>query len=101
MHEERIGDTIGDMAERTKAAVERGFEGVAEQARLGAMRAGAALQEAVREAGREVNDAAASLYRQGGRAGGYLRHRARARPVAALLVAGAVGFMLAMAIRRR
>ena len=118
MDEERIADTMDEAAGKAKAAMQQGIEegkarlsdvdaatetakDLAEQVRTGASRAGGALQDAARQAGSQVSDAATSLYRQGSRAGTYLRDRTNEQPLVALLVAGAVGFLFAVAIRRR
>lgn len=122
MDEQRIADTMGetagDAAGKAKAAVQQGIEegrsrlpdletatgavkDFAEQARSGAARAGAVLQDAARQAGTQVNDAATTVYRQSSRAGTYLRDRTNEQPLAALLIAGAIGYLLAVALRRR
>jgi ElaB/YqjD/DUF883 family membrane-anchored ribosome-binding protein len=118
MDQERMAAAAGEATDKAKTAVQQGIEqtkarlpdletatatvkDLAEQARSGAVRASAALQDAARQAGTQVNDAATTLYQQGSRAGNYLRERTNEQPLAALLIAGAIGYLLAVAIRRR
>lgn len=118
MDEERVPGTMHDIAEEVRTTVQQGIEqgkarlpdlqatidtvkSIADQARSGAMRAGTALQETARQAGDQVNDAAAGVYRQGVEAGDYLRRRTADQPLTALLIAGAIGYLLAVMLRRR
>ena len=118
MDEERIADRVDAMTENVKTTVRQGVDraraglpdlettagtvrNLAEQARSGAVRAGTAIQDAARQASTQVNDAATNLYQQGARAGGYLSERTADQPLTALLVAGAIGYLLAMLIHRR
>jgi len=115
--QERMADRVEEMAETVKTKVREGIEqgrarlpdleatagsvrNLAAQARSGAVRAGAAVQDAVRQTSTQVNDAATSLYHQGARAGDYLSERTTEQPLTALLVAGAIGYLLAFLIHR-
>jgi ElaB/YqjD/DUF883 family membrane-anchored ribosome-binding protein len=116
--QERMADRVDEMTETVKTKVKEGIEqgrarlpdlettaesvrNLAAQARSGAVKAGAAVQDAARQAGTQVNDAASSLYQRGARAGDYLSERTIEQPLAALLVAGAIGYLLAVLIHRR
>ena len=118
MDQERMADRVDEMAETVKTKVKEGIEqgrarmpdldaatgtvrNLAEQARVSAMRAGAAIQDAAREAGTQVNDAATNLYQQGARATDYVSQRTIDQPLAALLVAGALGYLLGYLVHRR
>ena len=59
-----------------------------------------AIQGVAREVGNKVDQAATTAYRQGARAGGYVSQYAAEQPLTALLIAGAIGYVLAYLIHR-
>jgi hypothetical protein len=62
--------------------------------------AGDIVQGVAREVGGQAGQAAAAVYQQGTRAGGYLSRYAAEQPLTALLIAGALGYGLAYLIHR-
>jgi len=95
-----VGAMVADTVEQAKT-VARSVVG--EQAWSAAASAGAAAQDMARSAGtaaqdmaRKVRDNATdTIYEQGSRAGQYLTRNVNEYPLAALLIAGAVGYGIA------
>ena len=83
------GDTIGATMEQARSMARN----VGEQARSAVASAGTAAQDLAQRA-RDMSGADA-LYQQGARAGEYLTRNVNEYPLAALLVAGMVGYGLA------
>jgi ElaB/YqjD/DUF883 family membrane-anchored ribosome-binding protein len=59
-----------------------------------------AIQGAAREVGNQVDQAVTTAYQHSTRAGGYVSRYAAEQPLAALLIAGAIGYGLAYLIHR-
>jgi ElaB/YqjD/DUF883 family membrane-anchored ribosome-binding protein len=121
----KIGDTVSDLAAKTEKMVQDKIDqgkpllrdlqanaeaaidkaaGVARDASTAGIQAVAqasdAIQGAAREVGRQVDQAVTSAYQQTTRAGGYVSRYAAEQPLAALLIAGAIGYGLAYLIHR-
>jgi len=114
----RVGDTVGDLTDKIDqgkpvlrdlqasagAAIDKAA-GLARDASSAGIQAVAqasdAIQGAAREVGKQVDQAVTSVYRQSARAGGYVSRYAAEQPLAALLIAGAIGYGLAYLIHRR
>ena len=113
----KIGDTVSDLAAKIDQAkpVFRDLQagagavidkaaGLARDASSAGIEAVAqasdAIQGAAREVGNKVTQAATTAYEQGARAGGYVSRYAAEQPLAALLIAGAIGYGLAYLIHR-
>jgi hypothetical protein len=62
--------------------------------------AGDVVQGVAHEVGSQAGQAAATVYQQGVRAGGYLSRYTAEQPLTALLIAGALGYGLAYLIHR-
>jgi hypothetical protein len=62
--------------------------------------AGNVIQGVAREVGKQADQAATPLYQKGARTSGYVSRYAADQPLAALLVAGAIGYGLAYLIHR-
>src|SRR5207244_6998612 len=86
------GAAIDKAAGLARDASSAGIEAVAQ--------ASDAIQGAAREVGNKVTQAATTAYEQGARAGGYVSRYATEQPLAALLIAGAIGYGLAYLIHR-
>lgn len=74
---------------------------LARQASEAGRQAMAQAGDAAREASNQATQAATNLYQQGSRAGGVISQYTAEQPMAALLVAGAIGYGLAYLIHRR
>ena len=121
----KVGDTVSDLAAKTENVVRDKVEqgkpvlrdlqgsagaaidkaaGLARDASSAGMQAVAqasdAIQGVAREVGNKVDQAATTAYQQGTRAGGYVSQYAAEQPLAALLIAGAIGYGLAYLIHR-
>jgi ElaB/YqjD/DUF883 family membrane-anchored ribosome-binding protein len=121
----KVGDTVSDLAAKTEKVVQDKIEqgkpvlrnlqasagatidkvaGLARDASSAGIQAVAqasdAIQGAAREVGSKVEQAATTAYQQGARAGGYVSRYAAEQPLAALLIAGAIGYGLAYLIHR-
>jgi ElaB/YqjD/DUF883 family membrane-anchored ribosome-binding protein len=86
-----------DAMEQTSATVRH----LSEQARAAVADPGATAQELARRAREQAAIAGDALYQQGTRAGEYLTRNVNEYPLAALLIAGAVGYGLAYLIHAR
>ncbi len=121
----KVGDAVSDLAAQTKEsvrdAVDRGkpmlhdlqasageaVDGATDLARKAstagvqaATQASDAIQGVAREVGSQTGQAASAIYQQGARAGGYVSEFTAERPLAALLIAGVIGYALAYLIHR-
>jgi ElaB/YqjD/DUF883 family membrane-anchored ribosome-binding protein len=121
----KVGDTVSDLAAKTEKVVQDKIEqgkpvlrelqasaeaaidkaaGLAREASSAGIQAvtqaSDAIQGAAGEVGSKVEQAAATAYQQGARAGGYVSRYAAEQPLAALLIAGAIGYGLAYLIHR-
>jgi ElaB/YqjD/DUF883 family membrane-anchored ribosome-binding protein len=121
----RVGDTVSDLAAKTEKVVQDTIEqgkpvlrnlqasagaaidkaaGLARDASSAGIQAVSqasdAIQGTAREVGSKVEQAATSAYQQGARAGGYVSRYAAEQPLAALLIAGVIGYGLAYLIHR-
>ena len=121
----RVGDTVSDLAAKTEKVVQDKIEqgkpilrnlqasagaaidkaaGLARDASSAGIQAVSqasdAIQDTAREVGSKVEQAATTAYQQGARAGGYVSRYAAEQPLAALLIAGAIGYGLAYLIHR-
>jgi ElaB/YqjD/DUF883 family membrane-anchored ribosome-binding protein len=94
---EQTQELAGDAMERTRATVRN----LSEQARAAMADRGATAQELARRAREQAAMASDVLYQQGTRAGEYLTRNVNEYPLAALLIAGAVGYGLAYLIHTR
>jgi hypothetical protein len=94
---EQTQEIAGDAMERTRATVRN----LREQARAAMADPGATAQELARRAREQAAMATDVLYEQGTRAGEYLSRNVNEYPLAALLIAGAVGYGLAYLIHTR
>src|SRR5260370_18918959 len=94
---EQTQEIAGDAMERTRATVRN----LREQARAAMADPGATAQELARRAREQAAMANDALYQQGTRAGEYLSRNISEYPLAALLIAGAVGYGLAYLIHTR
>jgi ElaB/YqjD/DUF883 family membrane-anchored ribosome-binding protein len=65
-----------------------------------AMQASDAVQGAAREIGSQARQTATTVYQQGARAGGFVSQYTTEQPIAALLIAAAIGYALAYLIHR-
>jgi ElaB/YqjD/DUF883 family membrane-anchored ribosome-binding protein len=121
----KVGDTVSDLATKAEkmaqdkidqgkpvlrdlqasagAAIDKAA-GLARDASSAGIQAVAqasdAIQGAAREVGKQVDQAVTTAYQQSTRAGGYVSRYAAEQPLAALLIAGAIGYGLAYLIHR-
>jgi ElaB/YqjD/DUF883 family membrane-anchored ribosome-binding protein len=116
---EKVGTMAGDAAKQAGAAMQGKLDQgkamiqdaqtsaatmarqASEAGRQAMAQAGELVQGAAREAGNQATQAATNLYQQGSRAGDFISQYAAEQPIAALLVAGAIGYGLAYLIHRR
>jgi ElaB/YqjD/DUF883 family membrane-anchored ribosome-binding protein len=121
----RVGDTVSDLAAKTEKVVQDKIDqgkpllrdlqasagaaidkaaGLARDASSAGIQAVGqatdAIQGAAREVGKQVDQAVTAAYEQSARAGGYVSRYAAEQPLAALLIAGAIGYGLAYLIHR-
>ena len=94
---EQAQELAHDAMEQTSATVRH----LSEQARAAMADPGATAQELARRAREQAAIAGDALYQQGTRAGEYLTRNVNEYPLAALLIAGAVGYGLAYLIHAR
>jgi hypothetical protein len=103
MDENQIFDNAGDAAEDLKSRITSAagtVRDLAGKARTAAVEAGTSINGAAIEAGKQVGNAAVKACRQGSRAGEYVSRNTAEHPLAALLIAGALGYGIAHMIRR-
>ena len=119
--EDVVTDTVAEVGDAAKGKLDQGkevFEGlqasagealgkatalVREVSTAGSQavaQSGDAVQGVAREVGSHAGQAAATVYQQGARAGGYLSRFAAEQPLTALLIAGVLGYGLAYLIHR-
>ncbi|HMD63428.1 MAG TPA: hypothetical protein VKF83_05570 [Stellaceae bacterium] len=116
---DKVGRVAGDIAQQAGASMEGKLDQgkammqdmqasaatlarqASEAGKQAVAQAGEVIQGAAREAGNQATQAANNLYQQGSRAGDYITRYAAEQPLAALLVAGAIGYGLAYLIHRR
>jgi ElaB/YqjD/DUF883 family membrane-anchored ribosome-binding protein len=104
MDDNRNADQLRKAADEAKSRLAAATETVSDLAgKAGAAAADAAstIQGAASETAKQVSDAAAKTYKQGAQAAEYLSHKAAEQPLAALLIAGAIGFSIAYLLFRR
>src|SRR5260221_10089419 len=92
-----MAELAGDVIEQTRATVRN----LSEQASAAIADPGATAKELARRAREQAAMASDVLYQQGTRAGEYLTRNVNEYPLAALLIAGAVGYGLAYLIHTR
>ena len=95
--------TIRDVQTRADEALDKATDFARQASAVGGdaiTQAGDIVQGAAREVGKQADQAATTLYQHGARAGGYVSRYAADQPLAALLVAGAIGYGLAYLIHR-
>ena len=80
-HTESNDGTIGDI----KSAAER---------------AGSAIHDTARKIGAETSEIGEQVYEQGARGARYVSRNVEAQPIAALVIVGAVGFLLGYLVGR-
>ena len=85
----------------TPAPVGSTASNLGEQARSAMGEAGATAQELAQRVREQASMATDALYQQGTRAGEYLSRNVNEYPLAALLIAGAIGYGLAYLIHTR
>jgi ElaB/YqjD/DUF883 family membrane-anchored ribosome-binding protein len=86
------GATIDKAAGLARDASSAGIEAVAQASDV--------MQGVAREVGSKVDQAAITAYHQGARATGYVSRYSAEQPLTALLMAGAIGYVLAYLIHR-
>ena len=91
-------DQAGASMERVREQARSTAQNLGEQARAAMADPGATAQELARRAREQASMATDALYQQGARAGEYLSRNVNEYPLAALLIAGAVGYGLAYLI---
>jgi len=89
--------TTGQPVEKAKAMVRN----IGNQARAAATDPNATVQELARRTSEQARAAGDVLYRQGQRTGEYLTQNVNEYPLAALLIAGMIGYGLAYLIHTR
>jgi ElaB/YqjD/DUF883 family membrane-anchored ribosome-binding protein len=101
---------IGDQVQRGVASATEMGSNLANKAQAAATQASSTIQSAVTETGKQVADAAAKTYQQGAQAAAdyvskqgaqaaeYVKRNTAEQPWVALLIAGAIGYMLAYLI---
>jgi vacuolar-type H+-ATPase subunit H len=94
---EQARQIAGDTMEQARSTARN----LAEQARSAIADPGATAQELARRAREQAATASDVIYQQGTRAGEYLSRNVNEYPLAALLIAGAVGYGLAYLIHAR
>ena len=108
---EKAGKTMGDAVSRVGAAAQSGIDQgksmaqdwarqASEAGRQAMGRAGEVIQSVAPGAGDQAKQVASNLYDQGSQAGETMRQYVVQQPIAALLIAGAVGYALAYLIHR-
>jgi ElaB/YqjD/DUF883 family membrane-anchored ribosome-binding protein len=94
---QRVGAQIQPVLDQGKSVVQDLANQASEVGRQAAGQAGDLLQTVAPQA----KEAASNLYQRGSQSGEYIRQYAAEQPVAALLIAGAIGYGLAYLIHRR
>jgi hypothetical protein len=74
---------------------------LAGKAQTSAVQAGSTIRDAAIETGKQVTDAAAKTYAQGSQAAEFVSRQTAEQPLLALLVAGAIGYLIAYMIHSR
>jgi hypothetical protein len=95
------GPTTSDSSMATPSPAGSTASNLGEQARSAIGEAGATAHELAQRAREQASMATEALYRQGTRAGEYLTRNVNEYPLAALLIAGAIGYGLAYLIHTR
>ena len=93
----RVGVEVQPALDQGKERVKDLASQASEAGRQAVDRAGELLQNAAPQA----KEVASNLYERGSQSGDYARHFAAEQPVAALLIAAAIGYGLAYLIHRR
>jgi ElaB/YqjD/DUF883 family membrane-anchored ribosome-binding protein len=104
MDDNRSADQVSEAADEVKrrlAAATETASDLAGKAGTAAAEAASTIQGAASETAKQVSDAAAKTYKQGAQAAEYLSHKTAEQPLAALLIAGAIGFSIAYLLFRR
>jgi ElaB/YqjD/DUF883 family membrane-anchored ribosome-binding protein len=95
---ERAETSANTSMERVREQARSTVQNLGEQARAAMADPGATAQELARRTREQASMATDALYQQGTRAGEYLSRNVNEYPLAALLIAGAVGYGLAYLI---
>ena len=93
-----VTEATGGMTEQARNQARNMVRNLGEQARSAMGDPGATAQDLARRAREQASMAGDALYQQGTRAGEYLSRNINEYPLAALLIAGAVGYGLAYLI---
>jgi ElaB/YqjD/DUF883 family membrane-anchored ribosome-binding protein len=94
---QRVGAQIQPVLDQGKSVVQDLANQASEVGRQAVGQAGDLLQNVAPQA----KEAASNLYQRGSQSGEYVRQYTAEQPIAALLVAGAIGYGLAYLIHRR
>jgi ElaB/YqjD/DUF883 family membrane-anchored ribosome-binding protein len=94
---QRVGAQIKPMLDQGKSIVQDLANQASEVGRQAVGQAGDLLHNVAPQA----KEAASNLYQRGSQSGEYVRQYAAEQPIAALLIAGAIGYGLAYLIHRR
>jgi ElaB/YqjD/DUF883 family membrane-anchored ribosome-binding protein len=87
---QRVGEQVQPALDQAKAAVQDLANRASETGRQAMDRAG----EFIEGAAPQASQVASNLYDQGSRSGEYVRQYAAEQPLAAMLIAGAIGYAL-------
>jgi methyl-accepting chemotaxis protein len=102
----RVAETAGKVAETADdfaSKAQKFAEDTADQGRRGlhaVAQASDAIQGIAQDVGNQASQAVNAVYEQGARAKGYVSQYATEQPLAALLIAGAIGYGIAYLIHR-
>jgi ElaB/YqjD/DUF883 family membrane-anchored ribosome-binding protein len=105
---EQAGKTINEAEQRAEAAVQpaldqgkAALQDLANRASAAGTQTAGQVGEFIEEVAPQARQVAGNLYAQGSRSGANIRQYAAQEPLAAMLVAGAIGFALGYLIRGR
>jgi ElaB/YqjD/DUF883 family membrane-anchored ribosome-binding protein len=101
---EQLGQRAAESAEQLKDAAQHAAHQGADAAQRAASRLGEARDAAwdvAQKAGAEARERGADAYRRGERAAREIAGRVEERPLAALLIAGAIGYAIAYLLHAR
>jgi ElaB/YqjD/DUF883 family membrane-anchored ribosome-binding protein len=93
-----------DAAKNLKVGITNAVENASDlagRAQTAAVQAGSTIRDAAIETSKQVSDAAAKTYAQGSQAAEYVSRQTAEQPLLALLVAGAIGYVIAYMIHSR
>jgi hypothetical protein len=104
MDDNRIEDQLSKVGNEAKGGIAGAAETVSDRAGkvwTAGVEAGNTIRDAAIKTSEQVSDAAAKTFKQGAQAADYVSRNTAEQPLLALLIAGAVGYVIAYMIHSR